>query len=82
MKTADQIIREIQAEANESAMFALLDNPEMLAAVESAFEAGARWSKYGDVYGLSEPGSMNTLVIVDPSDDTADFGSSIKKYVR
>lgn len=82
MKNADQIMRGIQAEGNESAHFALMDNPTMLAAVEAAFDAGARWSKYEGSYGLSEPGSMETLVIIDPSDDTADFGSSIRKYVR
>ncbi|MEU4709519.1 hypothetical protein AB0G00_24145 [Nocardia salmonicida] len=82
MKNMEQRIAEIQAEGNESAMFALLENPKMLAAVEAAYAAGARWSKYddGDFFGLSEPGAMETLVIIHPSDNSADFGDSIQKY--
>jgi hypothetical protein len=81
MKNVDQRVQEIQTEGNESAMFALLDRPEMQAAIESAIDNGARWSRYGHMYGLSEPGCMETLVLVDPADDTADFGSGIQKYL-
>lgn len=78
--TVPQRVALTQAEGNESAQFALMDDPVNLAAVENAVAAGARWSFQGGNYFLAMPGSLNTLAAIDPSDDTADFGDGIKAF--
>lgn len=78
----EQHLRRAQAEGNETAALALADDPDRMAIIDSAWDAGARWSWEEDHFSLRFHGALETIAVVDPSDLTVDFNSDAREIIR